>query len=118
MPSGQIIREFLAVCTRPIDVNGLGLPTRLAVRNTEAIVERSTILEETRGAAERLRSLALKTKCAGKQMHDANVVATMQEHGLTCLITANRPDFVRFADVELVDLKNVQTTLGRKSPFI
>lgn len=109
--SGQIIREFLAVCTRPIDVNGLGLPTRLAVRNAEAIVERSTILEETRGVAGRLRSLALKTKCAGRQMHDANVVATMQEHGLTRLITANPTDFARFSEVELVDLTGVQTTV-------
>ena len=67
----------------------------MAVRNDEVIVECSTILEETRGVAGWTRCLAEKTQCAGKQMHDGNVVTTMQEHGLKRLITANLPDFVR-----------------------
>ncbi len=105
--SGQIVREFLAVCTRPIDMNGLGLSTQLAVRNAEAIVERSTMLEENRGVAERLLRIAQAAKCLGKQLHDANVVATMQEHGLTRLVTDNLSDFRRFGELELVDLARV-----------
>ncbi len=105
--SGQIIREFLAVCTRPVDVNGLGLSIRLAVRNAEAIVERSTILEETRRVTERLLRIAQTAKCTGKQLHDANLVATMQEHGLTRLVSDNLSDFRRFGGVELVDLAHL-----------
>ena len=102
--SGQIVREFLAVCTRPMDSNGLGLSRRDAVRNAEAIVERSTILDENRHVALRLLDVARTTACSGRQLHDANVVATMQEHGLTRLVTGNLGDFRQFGGLDLVDL--------------
>ena len=105
--SGQIVREFLVVCTRPVDVNGLGLSPRLAIRNVEAIIERSTILDENRGVATRLRHLARTARCTGKQLHDANIVATMQEHGLSRLVTGNLTDFRRFDSLDLVDLAHV-----------
>ena len=102
--SGQIVREFLVVCTRPVASNGLGLSQREAVRNAEAIIRRSTILDENRNVPVRLLDIARKAICAGKQLHDANVVATMQEHGLTRLVTGNPGDFRRFKGIDLVDL--------------
>ena len=39
---------------------------------------------------------------AGKQMHDANIVVTMPEHGSPRLLTFNTADFRRFAG--LIDL--------------
>ncbi len=102
--SGQIVREFLVVCTRPVDVNGLGLPQREALRNAEAIIERSTILDENRNVPVRLLDIVRTTTCGGRQIHDANVVATMQEHGLTRLVTGNPGDFRRFEGIDLVDL--------------
>ena len=98
--SGQIVREFLAVCTRSATLNGLGLSTFLAVQNAEAILERCTMLEENRGVTVRLLRICATTQCKGKQLHDANVVATMQEHGLTRLVTDNLADFRRFSDLE------------------
>lgn len=102
--SGQIVREFLAVCTRPVDANGLGLSRPDAVRNAESIVERSTVLDESRKVALRLLAIARTTPCTGRQLHDANVVATMREHGLTRLVTGNLSDFRRFSGLDLVDL--------------
>ncbi len=102
--SGQIVREFLVVCTRPADANGLGLSPREAVRNAEAIIERSTVLEENRHVPVRLLAIARTAACGGKQLHDANIVATMQEHGLTRLVTGNPGDFRRFREIDLVDL--------------
>ena len=102
--SGQIVREFLVVCTRPVDVNGLGLSQRAAVSNLEAVIERSTILDENRNVAARLLEIARTETCTGKQLHDANIVATMQEHGLTRLVTGNLSDFRRFGGLDLVDL--------------
>lgn len=102
--SGQIVREFLVVCTRPVDVNGLGLPQREALRNAEAIIERSTILDENRNVPVRLLDIVRTTTCGGRRIHDANVVATMQEHGLTRLVTGNPDDFRRFEGIDLVDL--------------
>ena len=102
--SGQIVREFLVVCTRPVDANGLGLSQREAVRNAEAIIERSTILAENRNVPVRLLDIVRTTTCGGKQLHDVNVVATMQEHGLTRLVTGNPDDFRRFKGIDLVEL--------------
>jgi predicted nucleic acid-binding protein len=35
----------------------------------------------------------------GKQVHDANLVATMQTHGLRRLLTHNTADFARFGAI-------------------
>ena len=102
--SGQVVREFLAVCTRPAAANGLGLPPGEAVRNAEAMAERSTVLDENRNVAVRLLDIARTVACSGRQLHDANVVATMQEHGLTRLVTGNLRDFRRFRGLDLIDL--------------
>ncbi len=41
----------------------------------------------------------------GRQVHDANIVATMLAHGETRLLTANRSDFRRFEPrIELVGI--------------
>jgi predicted nucleic acid-binding protein len=41
---------------------------------------------------------------AGRQVHDANIVATMLAHGETRLLTSNRSDFKRFAHaIEVVE---------------
>ena len=105
--SGQVVREFLAVCTRPVDANGLGLTPATAADNVEAILERSTVLDENRNVARRLLRLTRAVKCSGKRLHDANIVATMQEHGLTRLVTGNVSDFRRFGDLQLVALARV-----------
>ena len=34
--------------------------------------------------------------CGGKQVHDANVVATMLAHGAGTVVTMNVEDFARF----------------------
>ena len=47
-------------------------------------------------------------RCTGKKLHDANIVATMQEHGLTRLVTGNPADFRWFEGIDLVDLARVQ----------
>jgi predicted nucleic acid-binding protein len=36
---------------------------------------------------------------SGRQVHDANVVATMLEHGVRRLLTFNAADFRRFARI-------------------
>lgn len=105
--SGQVVREFLAVCTRPVDGNGLGLSPAAAVDNIEAILERSTLLEENRNVARHLLRISRRVECLGRQIHDANIVATMHEHGLTRLVTGNVSDFRRFANLQILDLARV-----------
>ena len=47
--------------------------------------------------------MGLTNGARGKQVHDANLVATMLAHGIRRLLTFNLADFQRFAGlVELV----------------
>jgi predicted nucleic acid-binding protein len=94
--SGQVLREYLAVATRPAERNGLGLKVPDAVENVRAIRERTTLLPEDSAVADRLLSLLADIECGGKQVHDANLVATMLVHGVGTVVTMNLDDFARF----------------------
>lgn len=103
--SGQILREYLAVATRPADKNGLGLRPSEAADNVRAIRERTTLLAEDPRVADRLLRLLDDVECGGKQVHDANVVATMLVHGVGTVVTMNTGDFERFASyISLLEL--------------
>lgn len=94
--SGQILREYLAVSTRPTGKNGLGMKTADALGNVRAIRERTTLLAENARVADRLLGLLDDVSCRGRQVHDANVVATMLAHGIEAVVTMNPDDFARF----------------------
>ena len=46
--------------------------------------------------ADRLQALLTDVECSGKQVHDANVVATMLAHGIVTVVTMTLADFARF----------------------
>jgi predicted nucleic acid-binding protein len=94
--SGQILREYLTVATRPAEKNGLGLNRSDALGNVHAIRGRTTLLAEDAKVADRLLSLLADVDCRGKQVHDANVVATMLVYGVRAVVTTNMEDFARF----------------------
>ncbi len=96
--SGQILREYLAVATRPAGQNGLGMARPDAVDNVLALRTRLNLLAEDVKVSDRLLELLRTVECAGKQVHDANVVATMLVHGIDTVVTINVDDFARFAD--------------------
>jgi len=95
--SGQIIREYLSVATRPAALNGLGLTVPDALDNARAFRSRMLFLAEDAKVADRLAELLEESKSSGKQVHDANVVATMLVHGVDLVVTLNTGDFARFA---------------------
>lgn len=102
--SGQVLREYLAVSTRPRGANGLGQSVVEALENVEAFAARSTVLDETRRVSEQLVVLVRRLGCTGKQVHDANIVATMLAHGVSKLVTDNSADFRSFDGVEVLSL--------------
>jgi predicted nucleic acid-binding protein len=55
------------------------------------------IAEDGLAVTANLLGLLASTPIGGKQVHDANIVATMQAHGLRRLSTHNTADFARFA---------------------
>jgi predicted nucleic acid-binding protein len=94
--SRQVLREFLAVTTRPGVI--LPPPTFIAlsqaVRQFEAAFQ---IADEDAAITEILLDLLKSQTVQGKQVHDANIVATMRRYGIMWLLTHNTADFNRFA---------------------
>jgi predicted nucleic acid-binding protein len=102
--SRQVLREYLAVMTRP---QTWGKPLALieAMSDAAAFANRFTILEDGPAVWNRLAELSRQYAFAGRQVHDANIVATMIAHGEHRLLTFNTKDFERFdAAIELVKL--------------
>lgn len=93
----QIVREYLAVATRPIEANGLGLSAAHARANIDQLLADMTLLTEDAAAVRRLLMLVAEGAAAGKQVHDANVVAVALTHGADTVVTANSQHFQRFA---------------------
>jgi predicted nucleic acid-binding protein len=62
-------------------------------------VRRFTVFEDGPSVWENLVELGLRYSFAGRQVHDANVVATMMAHGESRLLTFNLGDFERFSDL-------------------
>jgi predicted nucleic acid-binding protein len=94
--SGQVLREYLAAATRPVESNGLGVPMPEALANVSSFRDRASLLPESGRVIDRLVNLLRDVKCAGKQIHDANVVATMLAHNVHAVVTMNLKDFARF----------------------
>jgi predicted nucleic acid-binding protein len=94
--SGQVLREYLSVATRSPEQNGLGLSLTDALGNVRAIRARTTLLAEDSKVADRLLGLLADVECRGKQVHDANLIATMLVHGIGTVVTMNLEDFARF----------------------
>lgn len=102
--SGQILREYLTAATRPVEVNGLGLPAADALRNVDVFASPPTwFCDEPEEVSRYLRGLVSRHDLRGPRIHDANVVATMAVHGIDRLVTDNEGDFRAF-DVETITL--------------
>jgi predicted nucleic acid-binding protein len=101
--SRQVLREYLAVVTRPA-----GRSEALSMADGLADVARFSsnfdALEDGPEVAVKLVELCHTVRLAGRQVHDANIVATMLAHGEKRLLTMNRSDFRRFEPrIELVE---------------
>jgi predicted nucleic acid-binding protein len=103
--SAQVFREYLVVATRPVEVNGLGLGLDEALSNIAVFRGRMRLLPEDEQTWDRLRALITSHGCLGKQIHDANLVATALASGIRKLVTANVDDLKRFSpEIEIIDL--------------
>lgn len=104
----QIVREYLAVSTRPVEVNGFGLPGDDAVANVEQFLEDMELLPEGVSTTRRLMDLIAERSAPGKQIHDANVVAVALVHRASAIVTDNTRHFARFTD--LIGVEGLGTT--------
>ena len=60
------------------------------------------VLEDSNLVSEKLCELVQRFAVKGRQIHDANIAATMITHGLKDLFTHNIGDFTRFSPLVIV----------------
>ncbi|NMG22107.1 type II toxin-antitoxin system VapC family toxin [Brasilonema bromeliae] len=96
--SRQTLREYLAAMTRKGDLTG-EISVSSLVEDVRYFSNRFRVAEDNFHVTERLLTLMEEILSGGKQVHDANIVATMLVYGIPQLLTHNTGDFTRFSEL-------------------
>lgn len=93
--SRQVLREYLAALTRP---QTWSPPPPLAdlLADVRAFARRFHVADDTAQVTAQLLTILAQIPVGGRQVHDANIVATMLTQGVARLLTHNTVDFTRF----------------------
>ncbi len=96
--SRQVLREYLATLTRPQQFTD-PLPISIVIEDVRYFQSRFRVAEDSAQVTERLLTLMQQVPVGGSQVHDANIVATMQVYAIRQLLTHNTADFARFSQL-------------------
>ncbi len=93
----QNLVEFRNFATRPLKVNGLGLPASSADSLAMTFEAAFSMLPETPDIFPAWKALVGALGVIGKQVHDARLVAVCHVNGVSHLLTFNGTHFTRLA---------------------
>ncbi len=96
--SRQVLREYLVVVTRPDNFKN-PLSKDKIVNRIHFFQQKFKVADDLPEVTRHLMELIENYKVGGKQIHDANIVATMKAYNITNLLTYNVSDFKRFKDI-------------------
>jgi predicted nucleic acid-binding protein len=105
--TAQNIIEFWAVATRPLDANGLGWSTQQAATEITQLLDTFPLLVDGSDILTHWLTLVTVHDIKGKKVHDARLVAVMQTHGVTHLLTFNTDDFTGYPHITLLHPKDI-----------
>lgn len=112
----QNLVELWVVATRPVDQNGLGLSPAAAATELKRLKSVLPLLPETPALYQAWESLVIKYGVSGKPAHDARLVAAMQVHGLTTILTFDKTGFSRYTGIEVLHPTDVTAPAERERP--
>jgi predicted nucleic acid-binding protein len=102
LTSLQNLCEFWNVCTRPASARGgLGLSVAATQRRIDAIERLTTILPDSSDTFRHWKTLVVTHGVSGVQAHDARLVALMEVHNITSILTLNPSDFARYPKLQV-----------------
>jgi predicted nucleic acid-binding protein len=96
--SRQVLREFLTTLTRPQAFMN-PRPVATVIERVRFFQTQFRVAEDNSQVTERLLSLMSEIPSGGRQVHDANIVATMLVYHIPQLLTHNTGDFSRFSQL-------------------
>jgi predicted nucleic acid-binding protein len=95
--SRQVIREYLVQLTHPRTFDP-PLEIGQVMAHLAQVEGLFRVADDTQAVTAHLKMLLQTYPTRGKQIHDANIVATMLANGIDTLLTLNLDDFRRFED--------------------
>jgi predicted nucleic acid-binding protein len=81
----QNLAEFWNVCTRPQNVNGLGLTIESTARHASRLQQFFTVLPESEDVIRNWLKLVVANGVKGVQVHDARLAAFMEAYSIRCI---------------------------------
>jgi predicted nucleic acid-binding protein len=106
--TAQNLIEFWAVATRPVDANGFGWDTQKTREEIDQLLNRFQLFDDTTAILTNWVNLVTTHDVKGKKVHDARLVAVMQAHGATHLLTFNIDGFKSYSGITLVHPSDVK----------
>jgi predicted nucleic acid-binding protein len=100
--TSQNLIELWAVCTRPVQNNGLGLTPAQADRVVARVESSVFRLPDADDVYLEWRGLVVRHGVSGKKAHDARLVAAMTVNRVTHILTFNDGDFARYAGIKVL----------------
>lgn len=85
--SRQVLREYMVSVTRPTPAGVPPMTRAEAAAAVEGFLTAYAVAEDGPAVMARLVELVRSVPVGGKQIHDANIVATMRVHGIARLLS-------------------------------
>lgn len=107
--SRQVFREYLSTLSRP-QTFSVPQPIGVLLHDIERFEDFFSIAEDGPAVSSKLAEILQNVDVGGKQIHDANIVATMLAHNIESILTDNTEDYIRYAKwVNVVPLRTDKT---------
>src|SRR5438309_9108601 len=98
--TAQNIAEFWDVCTRPVTARGgFGLSVDETHKRLRLVERLIRVLPDSAASYSIWKQLILTHAVIGVQVHDARLVALLQVHGVTHILTLDTADFRRYPSI-------------------
>ena len=104
----QNLVELWVVATRPVEHNGLGMPSSSVAVELARLKSMFLLLPETPSIYPICEALVTRHQVSGKPSHDARLVAAMQVHNLTAILTFDKTGFSRYPGIKVVHPDQVE----------
>jgi predicted nucleic acid-binding protein len=98
----QTLVESWVVATRPRDANGFGYSAQFAAEGISKIRQLFYLLAENDDIYPAWENLVLSSKVIGKNAYDARLVAAMEVHNISRILTFDAGDFKRYAGIQVL----------------
>lgn len=100
------------MATRPVDANGLGMSGTWAAVQLTRMKRLFLVLQENADVQPEWERLVIRYNVSGKKVHDARLVATMNVHKVSRIVTFNSDDFSRYPGLLAVSPLSVGSAMG------